>query len=60
MKITQPTNQFAKVRCTKCKNEQIIFQKAASVVKCTVCEKELATPTGGKARIKARVVEVLN
>jgi len=60
MKITQPENQFAKVRCTKCKNEQVIFRKAASIVKCTVCEKELATPTGGNARIKAKVVEVLN
>ena len=60
MKITQPQNQFAKVRCTKCKNEQVIFRKAASIVKCTVCEKELATPTGGLSRVKAKVVEVLN
>lgn len=60
MDISQPTNQFAKVRCTKCKNEQIVFRKAASVVKCTVCEKELVSPNGGNGRVKAKIVEVLN
>ena len=51
---------FIKVRCTKCKNEQVIFSKAASTVKCTVCEKVLASPRGGKALVKGQVLEVLN
>jgi len=55
----EPNSKFIKVRCPKCKNEQIIFGKAASVVKCLVCEKELARPTGGKSNIKARILEVL-
>lgn len=56
----EPTSKFIKVRCPKCKNEQIIFGKSASEIKCLVCEKVIAEPTGGKTRIKARVLEVLN
>lgn len=58
MGITAPS-KFIKVRCAKCKNEQIIFGKSATVVNCLVCEKPLAEPTGGKSRIKSRVLEVL-
>lgn len=52
-------SKFVKIRCPKCKNEQIMFGKAAQQVKCLVCDKILADPTGGKAKIKARVLEVL-
>jgi len=54
----QTKSKFIKVRCN-CKNEQIIFGKASSPVKCLVCGKEISEPTGGKANIKARVLEVL-
>ena len=57
--IKEPTSKFIKVRCTKCKNEQVIFGKCASEVKCLVCNNELASPSGGKSSIKARVLEVL-
>jgi small subunit ribosomal protein S27e len=56
----EPTSKFLKVRCPKCKNEQIIFGNASSNVDCLVCSKEIAKPTGGKATIKARVLEVLS
>ena len=52
-------SKFIKVRCAKCKNEQIIFGNASSVIKCLVCDKIIAEPSGGKAKIKARVLEVL-
>ena len=52
-------SKFIKVRCPKCKNEQIIFGKASTQIKCLVCDKALADPTGGKSRIKARILEVL-
>ncbi|MBS3134755.1 30S ribosomal protein S27e [Candidatus Woesearchaeota archaeon] len=52
-------SKFIKLRCNKCKNEQIIFGKAASPVKCLVCGDLLLEPTGGKSKIKARVLEVL-
>ena len=57
--ISEPSSKFIKVRCPKCKNEQIIFGKSASDVNCLVCSKQLAGPTGGKTKVKARILEVL-
>lgn len=56
---SEPESKFVKIRCPKCKNEQIMFGKATSAVKCLVCGKDLADPTGGKAKVKARILEVL-
>ncbi|MCD4759946.1 30S ribosomal protein S27e [archaeon] len=52
-------SKFIKVRCSKCKNEQIIFEKPATIIKCLVCEKVLAEPRGGKAKIKTNVLEII-
>ena len=46
--------------CDKCKNEEVIFNKASTNVKCLVCGKELARPTGGKAKILVKTIEELN
>ncbi len=59
LQIKEPESKFIKVRCPKCKNEQIIFGKSSSKVKCLVCGKVLAEPVGGKAKIKSRILEVL-
>jgi len=48
--------KFIKVKCEKCKNEQVIFEKPASQVKCLVCGELLAEPTGGKAKVVAKVL----
>jgi small subunit ribosomal protein S27e len=48
--------KFVKVKCEKCKNEQVINDNASTVVKCLVCGSVLAEPTGGKARINTKVV----
>ena len=53
------TSKFVKIRCPKCKNEQVMFGKASSKITCLVCGKVLADPTGGKSKIKARILEVL-
>lgn len=58
--VERTESKFFKVMCSKCKNEQIIFDKAASAVKCLVCGAELAESTGGKAKIKAKVVQVFD
>ena len=58
-KIQEPTSKFIKIRCPKCKNEQIIFGKCSSEVSCLVCGKVVAEPTGGKSKVKARILEVL-
>jgi len=54
-----PKSKFIKVRCSKCKNEQIIFEKAATEVKCLVCDEVLARPTGGKAKLNTNVLEII-
>ena len=55
----EPKSKFIKIRCNKCKNEQIIFEKASTQVKCLVCGEILANPKGGKAEIKTTVLEIL-
>ena len=50
--------QFLRVRC-ECKNEQVIFGKAATEVKCLVCNEVLATPTGGKAKLNTDILEII-
>jgi small subunit ribosomal protein S27e len=49
-------SKFLKVKCKKCKNEQIVFEKSASVVKCLVCGEVLTDPTGGRAKLKTENV----
>lgn len=57
--LKESTSKFIKIRCPKCKNEQIMFGKASTVISCLVCSIVLAEPTGGKSRVKGRVLEVL-
>ena len=51
-------NRFLKVRCTECKNEQVIFSKASTPVKCLLCGNALSLPKGGKADVSAKIVNV--
>ena len=57
--LREPKSKFIKLRCNKCKNEQIVFGKPSSEIKCLVCESTLIEPRGGKGKIKARILEVL-
>jgi len=59
VRIRETTSKFIKIRCPKCKNEQIIFGKATTIINCLVCGKVLAEPTGGKTQVKSRILEVL-
>lgn len=54
-----PTSKFVKVKCKKCNNEQIVFSKASTPVKCLVCGEPLLKTTGGNAKILGEVLEVL-
>lgn len=53
-------SRFLKVKCNDCGNEQVIFGCASSNIKCIVCEKVLAVPTGGKTQVKTEILEVLD
>ena len=39
--------------------EQNIFSKCCSEVRCLVCDEVLAMPTGGKSKVAAKILEVL-
>ena len=53
-------NDFIKIKCADCGNEQITFKKAATTVTCHVCGATLVKPKGGNAEIKGEVIEVYN
>lgn len=57
--IETPDSRFIKVKCPKCKKEQVIFGKAATKIKCLSCGNILAVPTGGKTRVRSQILEVL-
>jgi len=57
--IPKPGSNFLKVKCTKCGNEQVVFDRAAVQVKCNVCEDVLLETRGGKAKIKGEVTQVI-
>ncbi len=57
--IPSPRSRFLVVKCPKCGNEQIVFDRAATVVRCLTCGEILALPRGGKAQILGQVVETL-
>ncbi|NHJ12269.1 MAG: 30S ribosomal protein S27e [Candidatus Thorarchaeota archaeon] len=56
--IQQPKSRFLKVKCLDCENEQIIFANATTEVKCLKCEKILAKPSGGKAKLESTAREL--
>ncbi len=51
--------KFVKVMCNKCNNVQVIYGKATSIVRCLKCSVVLAEPKSSKAKIKARVLNVM-
>ena len=51
--------RFLRVKCLDCDNEQIIFDHAASNVKCIICGKTVVKPLGGKSKIMAKITKVL-
>jgi small subunit ribosomal protein S27e len=58
--VDMPQSKFVKVLCKKCKNEQIIFNKPSTIVRCVKCNEVLAVPTGGKAEANVRVLRFLS
>ncbi|MFA5061043.1 MAG: 30S ribosomal protein S27e [Candidatus Pacearchaeota archaeon] len=57
--MEEKKGKFVRVKCSKCKSPQIIFGKASTKVRCLGCNAILALPSGGKAKIRSRVEEVL-
>ena len=57
--IPKPRSRFVRVKCPDCGNEQLTFEKAASIVKCNICDGVLAEPTGGKTKVRGEITEIL-
>ena len=55
--IKLPRSRFLKVEC-ECGNKMIVFSHVAMEVKCPKCGKIVAEPTGGKAKINAKIIEI--
>ena len=55
----KPSSKFIKVRCGDCENEQVLFDKATIPVSCHICGSKLTIPTGGKAKIKGKILEII-
>jgi len=51
-------SKYLRVKC-ECGDEQNIFGNAASVVKCRMCDKVLAEPTGGRAIVYGKILKIL-
>lgn len=51
--------EFLKVICPRCRRNQIVFGKSSYEVKCSGCNYLLTKSTGGKAKVRAQVKEVL-
>jgi len=52
-------SKFVRIICTRCGSGQIIFGKPSTRVKCLKCNRLLVKVSGGKAKIKTLVREVL-
>ena len=53
-------SKFVRIRCGKCKHEQVIFEKATTPVTCLGCGEIIGQPGGGKIIVDGRIVEILN
>ncbi len=57
--VHKESAKFIRVKCSKCKNSQVIFGRASTKTKCLECGGIIAIPSGGNAKIRARIEEVL-
>lgn len=58
MEGNKSTN-FLRVKCHACGKEQVIFGRASTEVKCIKCSEVIVVPRGGKASIKAEILELV-
>jgi small subunit ribosomal protein S27e len=57
--IPKPRSVFLRVKCSKCGNEQLLYSNAVNKITCNVCGETLAEPSGGRAKLNAEVLSVL-
>ncbi|HWG92489.1 MAG TPA: 30S ribosomal protein S27e [Candidatus Thermoplasmatota archaeon] len=52
----ETTSKFIKVKCKDCGNEQVVFNKPSTTVKCNVCSAVMVEPQGGLGRLVGELV----
>ncbi len=52
-------NSYVKVKCHECGKEGLIYSRLSTEAKCLECGAVLGVPTGGKAHIKAEIIELV-
>ena len=57
--MEKPKSKFIRVRCNDCENEQVLFNKCSTTILCHICGSKLAIPHGGKAKIKGKILEIV-
>ncbi len=57
--IPRPKSVFLKIKCLKCGNEQIVFERSSLEVRCNVCNETLLETSGGKGIIKGEIIQTL-
>jgi len=57
--MVKPKSSFIRVRCNDCENEQVLFDRCSTTILCHICGSKLAIPSGGKAKIKGKILEVV-
>ena len=52
-------SKFLRIQCN-CGHDLIVFGDSKQVVKCPKCGAVLVEPTGGRAKVNCRILEVLS
>lgn len=60
MMIPKPRSSFLSVQCTKCGEKAIVFSHTTINRNCKSCGELLAEPSGSKAKVIGKVLEVLD
>lgn len=55
----EPKSKFILISCPDCGNEQVSFDRASTIVKCHICGRVLVEPSSGKAKVRGRLIKVL-
>jgi small subunit ribosomal protein S27e len=58
--MSKVKSNFLKVKCGDCGNQQVVFDHAAYKVEFIICSKTLVQPQGGRSKIVAQIVEVID
>ena len=51
------SGRFLRVNCRDCGHEASIFDRASTLVACSICGATLARPVGGKADLSGSTIE---